>query len=216
MLPSVIFALALLAALSAIPPDLVAVGIIVSPRPESSVAILRAGERSRVVGTGDTAFGGRVARIAPGLVVLEFEDGVRELRLAAGAASTPAVALGATARAAEPGPVEGEEPHARAMERQEVERRLGAEIPRILAETTLLPVTDGAGTVGFTLTRVPEGSLLTDAGLRPGDVLTHVNDVAIDSLPTLIALWPRLQSAATLRAQVLRNGQPVSLTVTLR
>lgn len=209
-------ALALLAALSAVPPDLAAVGIIVSPRPESSVAILRAGGRSRVVGPGDSAFGGRVAHIAPGLVVLEFEDGLRELRLAQAAASTPAAALGATDRAAQPVPVEGEEPHARAMERQEVERRLGAEIPRILAETTLLPVTDGAGTVGFTLTRVPEGSLLTDAGLRPGDILTHVNDVAIDSLPTLIALWPRLQSASTLRAHVLRNGQPVSLTVTLR
>jgi type II secretion system protein C len=211
----VILALALLASVSGAPPDLAAVGIIVSPRPESSVAILRAGGRSRVVGPGDNAFGGRVARITPGLVVLEFEDGLRELRLAQTAASTPAPA-GATERAAEPVAAGGEEPHARAMERQEVERRLGAEIPRILAETTILPVTDGAGTVGFTLTRVPEGTLLTEAGLRPGDVLTHVNDVAIDSLPTLIALWPRLQSTSTLRAHVLRNGQPISLTVTLR
>jgi type II secretory pathway component PulC len=102
------------------------------------------------------------------------------------------------------------------MERQEVERRLGSEIPRILAETAILPVTDGSRTVGFTLTRVPEGSLLTDAGLRAGDVLTHVNDVAIDGLPTLIGLWSRLQSASTVRAQVLRNGQPLSLSVTIR
>jgi type II secretion system protein C len=213
MLPAAMLAALLLAGLSAAPADLTAVGIVVSPHPQSSVAVLRAGGRTRVVGTGETAFGGRVARITARSVVLEFEDGARELRLAAGA---PAAAAAPAPREAAAGERSLEAPHERAMERQEVERRLGAEIPRILAETTLLPVSDGAGTVGFTLTRVPEGTLLTEAGLRPGDVLTHVNDVAIDSLPTLIALWPRLQAASTLRAQVLRDGVPVSLTVTFR
>jgi type II secretory pathway component PulC len=210
------FAAVLLAALSAAPPDLAAIGIVVSPRPASSVAILRAAGRTRVVGPGDAAFGGRVERITAHAVLLEFADGPRELRLVS---TTPPARAAATTSTSEGAPTAGaaaEAPHARVLERQEVERRLGAEIPRILAETTLLPVSDGAATVGFTLTRMPEGSLLTDAGLRPGDVLTHVNDVAIDSLPTLIALWPRLQAASTVRAQVLRDGQPVSLSVTLR
>jgi type II secretory pathway component PulC len=206
----------LLAAFTAPPADLAAVGIVVSPRPASSVAILRGGGRTRVVGPGDTAFGGRVARITSHAVFVEFADGLRELRLAAPAAGARASPGPASAEAPAADRPPAEAPHARVLERQEVERRLGTEIPRILAETTLLPVSDGADTVGFTLTRVPEGTLLTDAGLRPGDVLTHVNDVAIDSLPTLIALWPRLQGASTVRAQVLRDGQPVSLTVTLR
>lgn len=207
--------LALLAALSTAPPDLAAVGIIVSPRPDHSVAIMRAGGRSRVVGPGDAAFGGRVARITPTTVVIEFADGLREVRLVANA---PAAAAGTLSARREETAEEGSPPEGtpREMERAEVERRLGNEIPRILAETTILPVSDGARTVGFTLTRVPEGSLLTEAGLRAGDVLTHVNDVAIDSLPTLIALWPRLQGAPMLRANVLRNGQPLSLTVNLR
>jgi type II secretory pathway component PulC len=206
--------LALLAALQAPPDDLSAVGIVLSPRPETSVAILRSGGRSRVAAVGDTVFGGRVARIAPGLVVVEFGDGARELRLAASATAAPGPRPTAPEPPGETIAEDGAE--ARTMERQEVDKRLGAEIPRILAETTLLPVTNGVGTVGFTLTRLPEGTLLTDAGLRAGDVLTHVNDVPIDSLPTLIALWPKLQTASTLRAQVLRNGEPVSLTVTLR
>jgi type II secretory pathway component PulC len=214
MLPSSMLALALLAVLSPAPADLTAVGIVVGPRPEAAVAILRSGGRSRVVGTGDTAFGGRVARIASATVTLEFADGTRELRLAAASASGPASPLAAPPEAAES--AADEAAATREMGRVEVERRLGAEIPRILAETTILPVSDGSRTVGFTLTRVPEGSLLTDAGLRPGDVLTHVNDVAIDSLPTLIGLWSRLQTATTVRANVLRNGQPISLTVNLR
>ena len=82
---------------------------------------------------------------------------------------------------------------------------------------TLTPgsLTDGGRVAGFTLTRVPEG-LLTDAGLRAGDVLTQVNDTPVDSMATLIGLWPKLQSASTVSAVVLRNGQPVTLTVSLR
>jgi type II secretory pathway component PulC len=102
------------------------------------------------------------------------------------------------------------------MERREMERRLGQEVPRILAETTLVPVTDSGQVAGFTLTRIPEGTLLTDAGLRAGDVLTSINDVPIDSLATLISLWPRLQAESDVRAVVLRNGQPVVLSVHLR
>jgi hypothetical protein len=39
----------------------------------------------------------------------------------------------------------------RTLERQEVQRRLGAEIPQILAETTILPVYENGTTAGFTL-----------------------------------------------------------------
>jgi type II secretory pathway component PulC len=69
---------------------------------------------------------------------------------------------------------------------------------------------------GLALTRVPDGTLLTDAGLRPGDVLTEINDTRIDGMGTLIGLWPRLQTATELRATVLRNGQRVPLTLTLK
>ena len=57
---------------------------------------------------------------------------------------------------------------------------------------------------------------LTEAGLRPGDVLTEINDTRIDGMGTLIGLWPRLQNASELRATVLRNGQRVSLNLTLK
>ena len=70
--------------------------------------------------------------------------------------------------------------------------------------------------VGVQVTRMPEGSLLTDAGLRAGDVLTQINGTQIDGMGTLIGLWPRLQTATELRAVVVRNGQPFSLLVSLR
>jgi type II secretory pathway component PulC len=102
------------------------------------------------------------------------------------------------------------------MEKRDVEKRLGGEIPRILAETTVVPVMEDGHVAGLALTRIPDGTLLSEAGLRAGDVLTEVNDTRIDGMATLIGLWPRLQNASELRAVVLRNGQPVSLSLTLR
>jgi len=182
----------------------------VSPRPQASVVILRSGGRSRIVGVGEAAFGGKVAAIAPGRVTIEFDGEQTVLRLTAGAPLPTRVSFAASDPPSDP------TTPARAMERREVERRLGQEVSRILAETTLVPMGEGPQVAGFTLARIPEGTLLTDAGLRPGDVLTRINDIPVDSMATLISLWPRLQSENTIRAVVLRNGQPISLTVTLR
>ncbi len=102
------------------------------------------------------------------------------------------------------------------MSRTEVERRLGSEIPRILADTALTPAIEDGQIVGLTVTRLAEGTLLSDAGLRLGDVITAVNGTPIDGMAALIGLWPRLQSATDLQATVRRAGRPVLLEVTLR
>src|SRR5262245_30047609 len=199
-------ALMLLASLAA-PADLAAVGLVVSPRPEASVAILRAEGRTRVVGIGDSAFGGRVTAIAAGLVTLDYDGQPKQLRLTGEVTPVPPPVAAAPAAREDAGQV---------MERREVERRLGTEVPRILAETTVLPVTDGGRPAGLVLSRMPDGTLLSDAGLKPGDVLTQINDVPVDSLATLIALYPRLQSESRISAVVLRDGHPVTLSITLR
>jgi type II secretory pathway component PulC len=102
------------------------------------------------------------------------------------------------------------------LERKEVERRLGLEIPRILAETALVPVLDGGRITGVALTRIAEGSVLTEAGLRAGDVLTEVNGVVIDGIATLAGLYARLQTASELRATVLRGGQTIPIVINLK
>jgi general secretion pathway protein C len=102
------------------------------------------------------------------------------------------------------------------MSRTEVERRLGSEIPRILADTALAPAMEDGRVVGLTVQRLADGTLLSDAGLRQGDVITEINGTTIDGMGTLIGLWPRLQTATDLQAVVRRAGRPVSLSVTLR
>jgi len=199
-------------ALMTVPPhDLTAVGLILSPRPEASVAVLRSAGRSRIARVGEAAFGGRVVVVEANRIVVDF-DGQRVDLLLPGAApmvtSTPTIPA-----AAEPAPAAVFE---RSLPRADVEKRLAAEIPRILAETALAPVGEDGRVVGLRLIRVAQGTLLSEVGLRPGDVLTQINDTATDSLAALMALWPRLQGATDLRATVLRDGHPISLSLGLR
>jgi general secretion pathway protein C len=200
-----------LLSLAAAPPDLSAVGVIVSARPAAGVALLRSGGRTRAVAVGESAFGGRVVAVDTTKVVVEF-GGVRvEVPLAGAAtirvAAAPQAPLAPAADDAPPPP--------RAMPRVDVEKRLAAEMQRILAETAVAPVSEDGRVVGLRLIRLAQGTLLTDVGLRTGDVLTSINGLPTDSLPALMALWPQLQGASDLRASVLRDGRSVSLSLGL-
>jgi type II secretion system protein C len=195
--------------------DLALVGVVVSPRSEASSAIVRSGGRTRVVKAGESAFGGRVLEIGPTFAILDFEGARVELRLRG--EPVPVSAPPSAPRAAlelDPPPDPATPPQM--LERKEVDRRLSSEIPRILAETAMVPAMQDGRIVGFTLTRVPEGSLLSDVGLRVGDVLVRINDTPIDSMATLIGLYTRLQNQQRLHAVVLREGRPVSLAVTFK
>jgi type II secretory pathway component PulC len=163
-----------------------------------------------VVSVGDAAFGGKVVAVGPRTVSLEFDGRRVEIPLVS---SAPERALQAAAPPAAPAEAPG---GAKSLERREVERRLGEEVPRILAETAVVPVSEEGRVTGLAITRLPEGTILTDAGLRAGDILTRINDTPIDGLPTLMGLWTRLQGAREVHAEVLRNGQPVSLDLSLR
>jgi type II secretion system protein C len=204
---------------SPVPNDLAVAGVVVGRTPERSSAILTSGGRTRVVAVGESAFGGRLVSVSADGVALEF--GTERVALRLPTATEAALARPAGLAVARPSlppgaPPEDPETPGREMSRVEVQRRLGEEIPRILAETAVAPVTEDGRVVGVQVTRLPEGSLLTDAGLRTGDVLTRINDTDIDGMATLIGLWPRLQNASDLRAVVRRGGQTFSLQVSLR
>ncbi len=194
------------------------VGVVRSPAPGRSVAILRSGGRTKIVSVGETAFGAKLLAIGNDAATLEIDGHPVEKRVTQGGPLPTALPRPAQpTAAARPGdPREDPATPAREMDRKQVQARLGDEMNRILAETAIAPVMEDGRVVGVQLTRVPEGTLLTDAGLRAGDVVTRINDTQIDGMGTLIGLWPRLQNATQLDAVVLRGGQPVSLHVALR
>lgn len=204
----------LLLLVSSAPADLAAVGVVVAGSPERSVAILRSEGRTRVVGVGDTAFGGRLLAVSSTRVILEFEGERIDVRVRD--AGPPALSAPVVATIPESPEVPREDAPLRVMKREEVQQRLAGEMNRILSETAIRPVTEDGRVVGVRLTRVAQDSLLTEAGLRSGDVLTNINGTEIDGMATLISLWPRLQGASDLRAQGLRDGRPFSISLVLQ
>lgn len=186
----------------------VLVGVVVSPAPGRSTALIACDGRARAVQVGESACGARLVAVSAGSVTLEADGQRRELQLGAAAP--------APAPAPPPAAPEAARPGERTLARADVERRLAQEIPRILAETTLLPVTEDGRVTGFALTRLPDGSLVSDAGLQPGDVLVEINGTPVDSLATLAGLFTRLRQESDIQARVLRGGSPVTLTVRLR
>ncbi len=197
-------------------PAIEVIGLVRSPVAGRSVAMLRSEGHTRVVAVGETAFGARLLAIGAEVVTLELGGRSQEVRLARMPAALPTPPPRPAPTAAAGRPPEDPATPAREMDRRQVQLRLGEEMSRILADTAIAPVMEDGRVVGVQLTRVAEGSLLTDAGLRAGDVLTRINDTQIDGLATLIGLWPRLQNASELDAVVLRSGQPFSLHLSLR
>ena len=185
--------------------NLEALGVVVSPDPARSTTILRLGEKSRVVGLGETVFGAKVTAIGTRSVTVEMDGHSSQIPVR-GQPSAPPPPAAKPAETAAPG--------ARSLARADVEKRLGEEMPKILGQTVATAINSG-GVRGVALSRIPEGTLLTAAGLEEGDILTEVDGVAIDSLATLMGLYPRLQTASDVQAVVLRKGQPVTLSLSL-
>ena len=205
----------LLVLAATVPADLSAVGVVVAGSPDRSVAILHSEGRTRVVRVGENVFGGRLLAVSSESVSLLFDGERIDIRVTPGGGPREAAAQATPSAPPPRSESEPEAPPHRVMKRDAVHKRLGLEMNRIMSETAIRPVTDDGRVVGMRLTRVAQDSLLTEAGLHSGDVLTTINGTEIDGMATLISLWPRLQGASELQAQGLRDGRPFSISLSL-
>ncbi len=105
------------------------------------------------------------------------------------------------------------------VSREEVEMEL-VSITNNLAEVhnTLnpRPYEDATGKViGMTADNITSIPLAQKLGFQEGDVLTHINGMAIDSQEKITEALGRFQNANTFRVTVLRNGKPELLNLRL-
>ncbi len=194
--------------LAALGPDVTLQGIVLTRSGRHAAVLLQEG-RSRPVMAGDRAFGCEVSAISGDHVDLICSGERRTLKLA----GTRAKASGPEVAAAAP---EASPPADLTLTRAEIQARLDSEMSRLMTETTLVPVTARGQVAGFTISRVPQGTILETLGIKAGDVLVSVNDTPIDSFTTLVGLWPRLQGSGSVRAQLIRDGRPVDISVSIR
>lgn len=197
-----------LLALAAALPEVSLSGIVLARSGRHAATLVSEG-RVRSVVAGDRAFGCDVAAIRADAAEIVCAGERRTLRLTAAPAKAVSGVVEEPARV-EPAPAD------LTLTRADLEARLDREMSRLMTETTLVPVTSRGVVAGFTISRVPAGTILETVGLKAGDVLVSVNDTPVDSFTTLVGLWPRLQSTGAVRAQILRDGKPMDLSVSIK
>jgi type II secretory pathway component PulC len=66
---------------------------------------------------------------------------------------------------------------------------------------------------GYEITRVREGTVVEQVGLRNGDVILDVNGQRLDSLATVLGLVGQIQTMPQATVTVLRNGQRMTFVI---
>jgi type II secretory pathway component PulC len=154
--------------------------------------------------------GGTTRRVYVGEIsVAKQASPVAEVEEAPLAASSPVMSSdAATAVKSEPSPGGWTRRH---IERARAEQRLARELPLILSETGLTPRVEDGVVRGLRITRLPDGTILSEAGLLPGDVLIRIDDTPVDSTRALVGLYRQVSSEDEIRVVVERRGQILKL-----
>jgi general secretion pathway protein C len=192
------------------------------------VADMNGGERAYRVGQ-ELAPGARLAGVYPDRIVVE-RGGVQEtLRLARDRNLAPADVVRATpatasSRAPASRPAAAAAPTAPAQKAaqadapkdwQQTVARLRQNPDELMRRVPVVPVLDGTRLTGVRLAEGGDGALIGRIGLRPGDVVTSVNGMPVDSLARGREIMTSLAGAQSARVTVLRDGKPTDLTIGL-
>jgi type II secretion system protein C len=187
--------------------DVVLVGVIATENPSDSVALLRrAGSaRSRAV---------RIGQEFEGLVLVEVST--RSARLISNGGEILLFLSGRSsagiARQSEQPVLEPDEAWIRrSFPRQTTRERFEKEMPVILTETDLAPRVEEGEVRGLGVVRLPDGTLLSETGLLPGDVLVSINGEPLRSVGSLWELLSRFVAEGEIRVVVRRKGELLKL-----
>jgi type II secretion system protein C len=186
--------------------SLVLEGVIVAGNPSSSIALIRraGSKRARPL---------RVGQEFSGYVLLEVTRSSVSLAGAAGRMRLYLAGQGVESAPTEKAP----DPWIhRDFSGSETVARFEKEIPVILSETGLTARVEGGEVRGLTLTRLPDGTLLSESGLELGDVILSINGEPLRGLDRLWDLLARFKDASELRVIVERRGKVVRFAYALQ
>ncbi len=206
-------------------PSVLLEGVIVGSLPTTSIALVRKQglDRARPVGVGETMYGMTLIEVSEEEAVFEWNGSYLRLSLDGGATVRPARQADAHApedeksvgfpesskkgeatRKASTAPTEW---LVRRFEREATEARLKKEMPVILAETGITPRHEDDEAQGLEINHLPDGTVLSELGLLPGDIVLSVNEVNLESLNSLSSLLPRLRAEDEILVVVVRRGK---------
>jgi len=175
-------------------------GVIVTTSSADSIALVRraGGRRARALRVGQEYSGYVLVEVRRDSAFLEGPDGGLRIALAG---ATP------------PPPVRAPKPELswerRSFSRAEASPRIEKEMPVILSDTEVTPRVVEGEVAGLELLRLPDGTVLSQSGLLPGDVVRSINEQPLRGVDSLWSLLARFVDDDELRLVVERRGQVV-------
>lgn len=133
-------------------------------------------------------------------VVIRSDGGEREMRFGAALASAPRKVL----------PQAGPMPVSRASIQRAVD-----DFPSLVKQVRITPHRRNGRVTGYAISHLQQGGLGQKLGFRKGDVLTHVNGIAVDEGANGWDIYERLKNAQTLSVNLIRSGSPQTISFRL-
>lgn len=103
-------------------------------------------------------------------------------------------------------------------EEPEVNELPTSAVEEVSSISEVVRFTAARGNTGMMGYRVQPGrnrALFDQAGLQPGDIVTAVNGISLDDPQQIRAVYQELQSATQAELSILRDGEPVSVYISL-
>jgi type II secretion system protein C len=208
-------------------PPLTLVGVILSKDASSSIAILKNGQnnQTQMLGIGEKIMDFTLVQVLENSVVLNRSDQTYTIYLGRGrmtrAAQPPQKRPVETSREepkTEPVAQPGSSSNVIRMEfdRDEVEKRLEAELPLIMKEARFVPNMVEGRVRGFRITRLPRQSILSEVGIRRNDVVLKINEVELNSVEGMLDLYMRFRNESRFEVTLERSGKIIRIQYTLR
>ncbi len=181
------------------------------------------GERAYKVGE-DVATGARLAEVYTDHVVINHEGAAETLTLPQPEAHAPELpaanrqalaGVQGKASSVPPNYVPTQMAHG-ALDGSQAQKNLRIDPTQLAQQVHIEPVFENGKIAGARLSGGGDvAALMSQAGLKPTDLVTAVNGTALSSLSNPQQLLDNLKDASSLQVTVLRDGQPATLTLSL-
>lgn len=176
--------------------------------------IARGGREEKVYRVGDTVQGARIIRIESRQVILRRNGVTEALKL-----EVKELKGGSSRLESEPaGTRDGIRrtgKHKRLVRKETLNRQLN-NLPKLLRQAKAVPHTRNGKKAGFRVKNIQKGSVFEDLGIRVGDVIQSVNGNPIRTPRQALTAYRELKSSDSFRVDVLREGQPVTLSYSVQ
>ncbi len=115
---------------------------------------------------------------------------------------------------ASPAPASGA-PLRKVVDRREVEQAM-ADLPKLLTQARAVPYMVNGIPSGYRMDYIAPASFYEKIGIQYGDVLQRVNGVDVRDPSTMLSLFQQLKNERTVKVDMVRNNQLVTVTYDLR